>query len=838
MAVTALAAWAQIPPDALRVDGDQLSYDADAKRWTVEGHALLVRGGLQIRADRLTYDETGHHLQASGHVLLVNGLFAGVAEKIDADVTHPDAFEASLEHFTGWQKRAVTTEALAAAKSAEQLQHLGTAMLVLTGKHLKRIGPDRFEVDDLSFTPCDCDADKPSWRISAKHGDIEMGERALLTNALIYLGQEPDHPRWLWPLPVLPLPVLYLPLEDRRSGLLVPRPMSSSLNGFSIDQPIFLTLGRSWDLTLTPGYYFGRSLDPAVPPSASTAFGIKGPRLLTELNYAPSEKTSGRVTFDLIDDLRAARDPVDLTIAMAGQRGVRGEASIRHVQDLGNGFYDRVDAALLSDAYYWKDLTTDVLLSSTQYLRSTAVVYHRDANSYLGLDTTLRQDIRLGYNLFGRQTDSQGYRSPATLERLPSLVFALPDRPLLGPLWGGLRLEYTRISPLLGQNGDEGVTGYYTPCPVGTPCLASAGEGDRMFEAGEREARDRIDFRPHAMASLPVGNWLRVLPYAAYRQDVYLGEITGQTAERGYGLGGAQAETELSRVWTTAGGTSLRHTVSPNVEVRGVPFTTGAVPTCGSPPRPCAYDEIDAAIPGAALNPLSPADVRHQMLQGVAAVRQTLAVKQGASVKQLLQLDLGQGFDLLQDRPADAFGRLVAGWGAFTSTSVVHYDSGAHRLAQLTAEAMLDDFRGDAVYARFDRLLQGGSDPLRAGLDSLVGQPYAGCTVQDQFNWNQPGTPCQPTYAEQVVAGFRFKLPVGLAARYEAIIQPTAPPSNPPVSGIEAFGQKFTQQVAAVSYGPACDCWRVEAHALFHPGTPVPDLGLSLTISRFGTFGN
>ena len=59
----------------------------------------------------------------------------------------------------------------------------------------------------------------------------------------------------------------------------------------------------------------------------------------------------------------------------------------------------------------------------------------------------------------------------------------------------------------------------------------------------------------------------------------------------------------------------------------------------------------------------------------------------------------------------------------------------------------------------------------------------------------------------------------------------------------------LAEQTVGLSYGPACNCWRIEAYATHRPIFPapdsqvrsyrvVPDVGASLTISNFGSFGS
>jgi hypothetical protein len=46
------------------------------------------------------------------------------------------------------------------------------------------------------------------------------------------------------------------------------------------------------------------------------------------------------------------------------------------------------------------------------------------------------------------------------------------------------------------------------------------------------------------------------------------------------------------------------------------------------------------------------------------------------------------------------------------------------------------------------------------------------------------------------------------------------------------------QQQATVTITPACDCWRVDVYAREGAVIKVPDVGVSLTVSRFGSIGS
>jgi LPS-assembly protein len=146
--------------------------------------------------------------------------------------------------------------------------------------------------------------------------------------------------------------------------------------------------------------------------------------------------------------------------------------------------------------------------------------------------------------------------------------------------------------------------------------------------------------------------------------------------------------------------------------------------------------------------------------------------------------------------------------GRFSGNGVLRYDPNTREIAQLSADFRVGAPQGE-IYARYDDLLGVGSDRLRRGLDALVG-PASTSAQRAQF----------------LTAGTNVTLGFGLGLRYEAILQPQARSESP-----------LRQQWFAVSYGPACNCWRIEGVARLERGRARPDFGVNLTITGVGTFG-
>jgi LPS-assembly protein len=761
---------------------DEQIYNTDTKVVVARGHAALRARGVTLWADEVIYDQVNQRATAIGNVMMVRGLIAAFGERVDVDLSSD---QATVERGLVLQKRNVPPERLLALKSPEELMKVGQTALALTGQRVQRVDDHRFLVDHLSFTPCDCDPAHPSWRIDSIHADLTEGERANLLLPIIYVHS----------VPIFALPWISLPLNDRSTGLLPIHPTITTLNGFSLDLPVFITLGDSYDMTLTPGYYFGAKRD-SITGNFPTS-GISGPRLQTEFRYIPSPQMSGRASLGFIDDRRPLRDAVTGSFLEPNRpRGLRWDAGLQHAQELGAGWSGRIDAFAASDGNYIRDLQADVIARTEGYLRSTAVVFHRDSDSYAGLDVALRQDMRFGYRLFGEDYTSNGTLEPGpnTLQRLPGITYDIPERPILGPAVAGLRLEYSRIAPLHGLSSFN----LFLPPDI---------------LQGEREARDRIDFRPRISAGFAAGRFARFTPYLSYRDDLYIGEVTGKVFHRGYPMLGVISETELARAFTLKDG-MLRHAITPSFEIRYVPPVFGHA-------WPIPYDEVDVAVP-------------HQgVFQAIAQVSQKFALRKGQSTSELLRFDLGQDLDLRGSRAGDSFARSAFTYGIVNATALMRYDIPGNRFTQLAIYLNIYPAPWISLNGGYDNMTLDGPERFRRGIDALVGSPLPAALVQAEQAIDPSNLGLNR--AQQLGAGFGIRLGFGLGIRYGALLKPVQfnPPNSRPRWSLE-------QQTAAISYSPSCDCWRFEVGVRLGPvrgGFPQTDFTFSLVVFRFGSFG-
>jgi len=801
--------------DETGLRSDTLEIDESTGVWHPKGHVVLKTPTIEVRAEEMSYYPDEQRVKARGNAVMFQESLVGFADEMDVLLA---TGEATLVGGTMLQKRNVSSQALLQATSRQQLEQLGQTTMSVKGRHVQRIAADHFLVDGIEFTPCDCNPVKPSWSIHSLKADIIPGERALLTLPVIYVRG----------VPILAFPWLYVPMADRRSGLLIPR-WGNARSSFFLEQPVFLTLGRSYDLTFTPGYYFG----------GSDLLGVKGPRLQTEVNYATQSVRSppGRANLDLVYDSNPPLNPLtgaSLIDPQTGNpstthRGWRGSGSWRQAQELGGGFYDRIDASVASDGFYPSSLTADIITREVQYANSTAVLYRRTAQSYAGAYVGVRQDLRFGYGFLDTALSPADFpaHGPNPLQRLPELTFDFPEARLYRWLFGSLRIEYNRLAPLRGTVGID-------PIKLDDPAAFPSG-----FDPVPLPPRDRIDFRPRISVPLELGRFARFTPYAWYRQDFYVFESSGSfppspswqsgqtTIARGYPALGAILETEVSKTFSS-GSSRWRHSVAPSIELRSAPTVFGS--------PSLLYDEIDRAAPSGGF------------VQGVAQISQKLIHQEGAAIRRFIGLDIGQGFDLKTGSAADTFARLTASAAPLSGTILWRYDLRASRLARFSTNVGFDNARGLNLWLSYDNLILAGPDNMRRGIDELVGPAV---TDQNLFQRNQQLT---------LHAGIKFNF--GIALSYDVLATPLTDPrclSDPnaerpsfcPDPSASPLPMPWTirQQVFVLSINPSCDCWRLDVSALIrrpfilpeflgNPTVPLkPDFAVTFTLARFGSFG-
>jgi lipopolysaccharide assembly outer membrane protein LptD (OstA) len=195
--------------------GNVLTYDTKTDTYTATGAATLTQGTTTLTADTISLQHR-YRGYAEGHVHLVDPT---------ADVRASKA----------WVNFNTETARLIDAR----VSALGNSYYI-TAKEFQKFPEQQYQASDASLTTCTCGGGSPDWSIQAKHLTVHLGGTATLHNAYFdVLGR-----------PLIPLPFAEFDTNsERRSGFLSPRYGESSLNGLEYEQPYFLDINRSEDMT-------------------------------------------------------------------------------------------------------------------------------------------------------------------------------------------------------------------------------------------------------------------------------------------------------------------------------------------------------------------------------------------------------------------------------------------------------------------------------------------------------------------------------------------------------------------------------------------------------------
>ena len=198
---------------------------------------------------------------------------------------------------------------------------------------------------------------------------------------------------WVWKVPLVPfIPFFATSLrKDRHSGLLMPTFGSSGDKGFFFRQPIYIVLGDSQDLTLSPAYFSKRGF----------GFGAT-------YRYVRREGSRGELDGFYLHDTRGVPD-----------HGTdRWVASLRHEEIITPRMVLKADVARVSDNEFIEEFADTLDERSTQRLDSNVSLTQRWEK----------------WNFVGRLFFYQDLTTeePIELQRLPELRLTAFQQPIPG----------------------------------------------------------------------------------------------------------------------------------------------------------------------------------------------------------------------------------------------------------------------------------------------------------------------------------------------------------------------------------------------------------------------
>lgn len=339
------------------ITGRKLIYHYDTDSYAVYGDAKLVHGATTLRADKI-FLQHKYLGKAEGHVLMVDPGGRVRAAKVRFNLKNETAV-------------------------MENGQVTALTNYHLTAKMLRKLPDQQYEGTDATITTCMCGGGGvPDWGLSADHLSVHYNGIAKARDAYFdVLGY-----------PVVPMPfVEYDTNSERHSGLLSPRYGESTLNGFEFEQPYFIDISKSQDLTaqfdLETSTRIGGQLEYRIVNGDQNYLSVTGDY------FNESIRSQANRLSDIIDPQIA--DPT-IPIERWGLVGVMQQYLTPSMFLYGNAFSG-------SDSLFFREIQ-NVALSSEYGWNSGAWQTARDAvsnfglmdqfnDSYLQLNSVWNQDL-------------------------------------------------------------------------------------------------------------------------------------------------------------------------------------------------------------------------------------------------------------------------------------------------------------------------------------------------------------------------------------------------------------------------------------------------------------
>src|SRR5262245_54932838 len=346
-----------------------------------EGNVQVEQGDVRLEADRIEVNtETGETV-ATGRVVMFDGRDRLIGERI----------EYNLRTGTG-----IVYQAQAAAEPH----------FFFGGERMERFGDKAYRIAGGVFTTCEDES--PAWSVRLNSATAYMDDYVWGTGASF----------WAWRAPLIPfIPFFATSLrKDRHSGLLTPTFGASSDKGFFVRQPIYLTLGDSMYLTLSPAYFQKRG------------FGIGA-----TFRYARTEGAKGEIDGFYLHDEEESPD-------YGPNRWV---ASLRHEEQITPRMVFKADVARVSDDQFISQFGNTLDERGAQRLESNVSLSQRWEK----------------WNFVGRFFFYQDLTvdKPVELQSLPELKLTAFQQPVPGlrDLLFQMDSSYVNFTRDIGSNGQR-----------------------------------------------------------------------------------------------------------------------------------------------------------------------------------------------------------------------------------------------------------------------------------------------------------------------------------------------------------------------------------------------
>lgn len=532
-------ALAQSVTDGVIINARYMERDMEKRTVKLNGDVQVVFKGQHMSSDSAQLDLNKQQIIAEGNVVLYN------------DQVHVEGDKVVFNYSTN--------------TGLIYNGYVQSGQVVFQGDVVEKTGENHYIATNADYTACEtC---PPGWSLSGKTIDAEIGGYARISRPVFHIAG----------FPVMILPGLIVPLKSsRQSGVLVPTWGQSGLSGFSISAIYFWAINRSSDMTFQARDYT-----------------LRGYKFLDQYRYVLSPDSRGQADGAWMVD-KVLKNEYQLP-----GNGVvdRWFLNYDHLQNLPNGYVDRLDVRDVSDLRYIRDFPDELPGYGDPALENKASITKLMPRSYASAEADIYEN-QLKYYPFQSNNDS--------VNRAPDLKYSFEEQRLWegGPL-ARMDLDYTNftrsswgyddLAPCNGNMFDPKgrVSIPCTGFPYGNSSLVPIDHGanqqgqisrDGVFTSGQDLWRtgQRLDVMPTISYPFQLWKTFDILPSVTYRETQYQFDspdyVRSQfdsTAARRYVETDVTARTEFSRVFTTSDdpkATKWKHSIEPEVTYSQIPW--------------------------------------------------------------------------------------------------------------------------------------------------------------------------------------------------------------------------------------------------------------------------
>ncbi len=354
-----------ITADSTTIEAQRLEVYLD-REMRAFGDAEMHANGQVITGDRIDYNPINRELHATGNVRIVQG----------GTMADGSELRLKMEDREGEMTDPIFHLGLDSDKKSR-----GSAKTILFE------GPIRERLKSARYTTCEDGRD--DWYLRA--GEMEINhhtETATATNASIEFKG----------VPILYTPWIDFPFSNqRKSGILSPTFGTTTRSGFEFSVPYYWNIAPNMDATITPRYLSKR-----------------GTQMQGEFRYLDTDYSGTDIVEYLPNDNQNQQN--------------RFFASIKHAQTFGNGWSGGIQFERVSDAQYFSDLSSHVIVTSRVNLQQQAKLRYDGSNWHFSALAQQYQTL-----------DKLSY----PYQRLPQLTLSGYEE--LGPVDANFTSEFVRF---------------------------------------------------------------------------------------------------------------------------------------------------------------------------------------------------------------------------------------------------------------------------------------------------------------------------------------------------------------------------------------------------------